>query len=423
MLKTGTRIKDGLSFLLCAGVLLAPLAAAARGEEPATRAPAQKASRPGPHAVPSREAVEKERAVNAAKALLEKHLQQYIEQTDGMLRSRIEGLKGFFEERKEGAPLYASAVLDLSAKGRMAGSLLESFFTQAGQALGVASNTGAGNGTDSFTAFARRSFRANVLDPDKAKGELERTVAAFRDDMAEAEARLLVALGIDIPDDAIERGRSSPDLRAELAALQLCDAVAGDGVDDATSDFGTSLGMFVVSNILGNEVAKMATPEDASRARKFGTNIVTGVAVDAALDRGVKALGYDPEAAVVARTKAGIDRIRSAVIDGDPALGQVYPTLSYYRRMHPDSAVRQACQRADEGVERGANLGLNARLQRVRNERFRGLWKALMTHIAGPEAASSPFLMYGVLDASQCSPADQVIRWADSLVTKYAATR
>ncbi|WP_422927515.1 hypothetical protein [Singulisphaera sp. PoT] len=357
--------------------------------------------------------------VGATKFRLEKALDQYLEETEERLRIRMDGLKGFFEARKEGAPLFASAVLDLGAKGRLAGSFLESFATQAGRALGL---TSGGDGPDGFTLFVRRAFSENVLDRGAAVREMQRALAGFREDLVESEARLLVSLGVDVPDDAIARGLAMPDLRHELAALDLCDAMIAEGVDGASTDLGASLGMFVVSNFLGDQLAKRATPEDASRPRQFGTNIAAGIAVEAALGEGVKAMGYDPEKALANRTRAGIDNICTAVIEGDNSMGAIYPTLSIFRRSHPDAAVRLACQRADEAVTRASNLGLRERLRWMRNERYRSLWKSLMTHLIGPEAASSPLLMYIPLDAGRCSPPDQIIRWAESIVGAFGAS-
>ena len=185
------------------------------------------------------------------------------------------------------------------------------------------------------------------------------------------------------------------------------------------TDLTVGLGSYIVSNLIGDKVAQQITPKDTSNAGRFAVNVATGLAVDKALEQGIKAMGYDPERDVAARTAAGIDRIRGAIIDGDPEVVKVYPDLSTFRRMHPDQSVRDACRRADEALERAANLGLRLRLTKVRNERYRGLWTALMSHLCGPEAARSPFLMYEPLDAEKCSPAGDITRWAGE-ITRWA---
>ena len=111
------------------------------------------------------------------------------------------------------------------------------------------------------------------------------------------------------------------------------------------------------------------------------------------------------------------------LIDGDPASLRFYPHLSAFRRMHPDRAVREACQRADEAVMRTGNLGLHERLKRLHNDRYRRLWAVLTAHLVDPEAAKSPFLMYGSLDADKVSPAENIIRWADSITVEYGGNK
>lgn len=360
-------------------------------------------------------AVKEKLSAAAAGALLEKHINRFGEETEKLLDARLNGLKGFFEERKQGSPLYASQTLDMNAKFRAAGAVVETFFTKIGEALGAEPSSE----PDSFSTYARQCFQENVLDPAKARQAMEQAIVGFRGDVAEAEGRLLVALKADIGDDVIDGGPAVLDVDAEASVLALCEALVNATVDDAIGDLGASLGMFVVSNVVGDMVAKRVTPDDASRSRRVATNLAAGVAVDAALEKGIRAAGYDPEGKVVAKVNTGIDRIRAEIIDGDPNMAEIYPTLSFFRRTHPDPAVRSACQRADETVAQAANLGLRERLRRMRNECSRRLWKALMTQLAGPDAAASPFLFYQPLAADQCSPPDQIIRWANALTNIY----
>lgn len=353
----------------------------------------------------------------AADALLEKALNDFLNETEKRLDSRMGGIKGFFEDRKAGAPLYASEVLGLGAKGRLAGSYAESFFGKIGELFGVAPSME----PDSFLLFVRRSFREKVLEQADVERAVDEATRGFLDDIAEAEGQLLVVLNVDVDDDAIGGTSRAPDLRVELAVLDQFDGLTQEVAEAADGDLKATAGMFVVSAVVSNEVSKHVTPEKASKGRRLATDLATGLAVDEALSRGAKALGHDPETAITGKVKAGLDQVRVAIIDGDPDLAKIYPTLSIFRRTHPDEHVRLACQRADEAVVKVARLGVKERLRRVRNERYRTLWKALMTALAGEEAARSPFLMYTPLDPKECSPPEEIIRWADDLTGRFTA--
>ena len=151
---------------------------------------------------------------DAARALLNRHLEQFLQETEAMLESRLSRVKTYFDERKDGTRPFARQVLSLDAKLRMTGDVGEAIFDGIGQLFGAAPSTQ----PDSFTPYVRRCFQEKVLDPAKVREALDEAVAGYRGDVAEAEGRLLVALRADIPQDAIGLGGSSPNLAAEVRA-------------------------------------------------------------------------------------------------------------------------------------------------------------------------------------------------------------
>jgi len=358
---------------------------------------------------------ERDQKAELSKAALDAALDGYINESEAALDARMADLRSFFEERKGGSRRFAQSVLGIEGKLMVGGGVLSDLIDEISVAGGGARKPSALN------KYVKDLFRKDVLDPAQAKQAVDEAVSGFLGDLAGSEARLLVKLKADLGDDQLALPRSLPTM--EGIGREHYEATIRETVNGAVTDLGVSLAMFVASNIVSDKIVDKALPKDTSKGGRFIAGILTGIAVDMAVDKAAKEAGYDPEKALAAKTAVGIDRICQSIIDGDPTVLQFYPTLKVLRRMHPDEAVREACQRADEAVKRSANLGLREQLRNLRNDRHRRLWRVLTGHLVGPEAASSPFLMYTPLDAAKTSPAADIIRWADSITTIYGGTK
>jgi hypothetical protein len=350
--------------------------------------------------------------VALGKQALEAALESYATESEAALESRMADLRSFFEERKSGTRRFAQSMLGIEGKVMVSGLAMQELLDAA---------SGNSNKPSVLRKYVGDHFRSDVLDPATIKREVDRAVSGFLGDLAGIEARLLVRLKADIGDGELSIPRSLPNM--EGVGKRQYDAMIGSTIDAALADIGVSLGMFVASNYVSGKIVDKAAPKEASKGGKFLVNLIVGIAVDKLLEEAAKGAGYDPEKKLADGAADGIDRIRGAVIDGDPALARFYPTLKVLRRMHPEVAVREACEQADESVKRYANLGLHERLRGLRNDRYRRLWVVLTARIVGEEAAKSPFQMYTPLDAQKCSPPDAIIRWADSITDFYGGKR
>jgi hypothetical protein len=372
--------------------------------------------RPGSGLVPPPPPVRAKAAkAGFSKEALNDALDRYFGESDAALDARLADLKGFFEDLKPDGRLFAQSVLGVWGK------LDAGTYVLADVVYNIGSLFGEMPKPPSLSNYVRDRFRAEVLDPEKAKQAVDDAVAGFLGDLAGIEGKLLVDLRADLGDDQLNLPASPP--KIQVIRGDHFNAMIGDMADTASKDLAASLAMYVVSNVIGDKIADRVTPEDASKGRKLLSNVAIGIAVDKALEEGVRAAGYDPESAIAVRIAAGLDQIRSSLIDGDPAARRFYPHLSIYRRTHPDEAVRDACLRADEAVVRSANLGLHLRLQRLRNDRCRRLWTVLTGRLIGPEAARSPFLMYQPLDPATVAPPEEIIRWANKITTGYGGSQ
>lgn len=350
------------------------------------------------------------------KAALDAALDRYVSESEAALTARMAELRSFFDERKAATPGFAQSVLGMRGKVEAGATVLGDLLNQFATSFGAARSQ-----PRWLDNYVNNTFRDEVLDPAKAKRAVDDAVSGFLGDLAAIEARLLVRLKADIGDADVDLPRLLTGMNG--IGGEQCEAMIRDTVDIAVKDLVVSLGMFVVSNIVSDKLVEKTAPKDMSKGGKLVASIVAGVAVDAALDKAAKEAGYDPEKALAAKVSAGIDQMSRLLIDGDPAVLKLYPTLSIFRRMHPDQAVRDACKQADEAVTLNGNPGLHERLRRLRNDRYRRLWTVLMGRLFGPEAAKSPFLMYEPLDAAKCSPAGDIIRWAHSINTVYGGNK
>ena len=324
-------------------------------------------------------------------------LLSYIEDSNAALSSRLAVLRSFFEKQKGGTRRFAQSVLGMRGKVEATATIVGDLFNQLATAFGAPRSS-----PQFLDDYVTNCFRNEVLDPDKAKQAVDDAVTGFLGDLVEIEARLLVRLKVDIGDADLALPGSLRN-RGGIGDGQY-ETMIRDTVDIAVKDLGVSLGMFVVSNLVSDKIVENTAPQDMSKAGRLAAGIATGIAVDAALDKAMKQAGYDPEMVLAAKVAAGIDQMSRRLIDGDPAVLGFYPDLSIFRRMHPDRAVRDACERADETLVRNTNIGLFTRMERLRNDRYRRLWTVLTRHLFGPAAAKSPFLMYTPLDAARPAP-------------------
>lgn len=345
-------------------------------------------------------------------------LDRALGESSDAIKARLKALEEFFAERKAGARPFAQAVLGMEGKGRAAASFGAMAIGGIAGLLGEKPQAP----PDALTPYVRQRFRALVLDPEQVKQAIEDAMSGFLGDLTEIEGRLLVDLRADIGDSMLDLRGAMPDVRAEAAAGGQHEAIISDTLDTASKDLAVSLGMFVVSNFLGGKLADQVTPQDAPPAVQFMASLLTGVAVDKALDQAARQAGYDAEGSVVAKTTAGIDRIRTLVIDGDPNAVPRYVALYRLREQHPNAEVRATCGQAVDVLERTTNLGLRNRLVMLHNERSRRRTAVLTAHLFGPEAAKTRVSLYSPLDPKDVPPATNVIRYAQETIALYGGS-
>lgn len=349
------------------------------------------------------------------KEVLDAALQRYLDESEAALAARMTELRAFFDERKAATPGFAQAVLGTWGKFQMTGSMLANGINI------VSTRFGGKRVKPLFDKFVADTFREKVLDPAMVRKAVDAAISGYRGDLAEIEARLLVSVKADIGEAELDLPKLLPG--GAVIGMKQFEAVISDSVDLAVKDLGVSIGMFVASNVISDKIVEKTASKDMSKTERLVTGQAVNLAVDAALEKAIREAGYDPEKILALKVAAGIDQMSRLLIDGDPALDKLYPNLFYCRLMHPHAAVRTACNRANATLVKNANFGLVNRLSRLRYDRYRRLWTVLTTHFLGADAAKSPFLMYTPLDAAKCSPAEQIIRWADSITEAYGGTK
>jgi hypothetical protein len=104
----------------------------------------------------------------------------------------------------------------------------------------------------------------------------------------------------------------------------------------------------------------------ASSWRTLGVGLVVALALDAVVNRIIKAAGYDAEEKVAERVAQMLDELGSTITDGDPEARATLEKLKAMQRDDPDQEVRAASAEAVKSIEAGTQLyGIRRELTKI----------------------------------------------------------
>lgn len=282
--------------------------------------------------------------------------------SEAAVAEKLNDLDGFFRARRAGVPAFAADVLSLSGKWRYVKSKMPTA------------------DDDAHLKYLNERFEQYVFPTAELRQSLESVVGGYLSRLAGLESQLLVDVRADLSDSAFavpgapQLVPSEAAWRADFA--RMIDSVAADVARDV--GVGASL---TTASLVGGEVAaqiavRVATAVAtrlgvsagvlsagaASSWATFGIGLVAAVVVDYALEKAVKAAGYDPVERIAARVNAILDQVQSMLVNGDPDAVATYAKLSTLARDDPDATVRDECRRAAAAIEQGGGLGLRREL-------------------------------------------------------------
>jgi len=289
--------------------------------------------------------------------------------SEAAVDAKLAELADFLRDRRTGVPAFAAEVMSLSGKWKFVKSKLPSAED------------------DVHLRYLHEQFERSVFSTAALKQTVESTVGGYLSRVQGLEAQLLVDVRADLA-DASTAAPGTPRLATDDAQLQadferLLQRVAGD----VSQDVGVGVSLTTASLVGGEVAAHVAVRVATAVAARLGTSagilgvgaasswgtfglgLVAAVAVDVALNKAVKAAGYDPVEAVAARVNAVLDQVQTMLIDGEPEAAATYAKLLNMAETDDDPEVRAACRRAALAIERSGKLGLRRELMEMHKAR------------------------------------------------------
>ncbi len=288
---------------------------------------------------------------------------------EAALVEELRTIDDFFRERGAETRAFAESVLSFEGKWQFVKSKLPTAED------------------DQHLRYLNERFEAHVFRLDELRQVVESAVGAYGSRLQGIENQLLVdvradlsssELGVDVPPRFVSTG---DEFRRRYAAL--LDVVSAD----VARDFNVAVSR-EVSSLVAGEAAAMTAVRIASAVASrlgvsagvlgagaasgwatFGAGLVAAVVVDAALNRVIRAAGYDPVAQIQEKIDAVLRDVRGLLVEGDPEAVAAYDKLRRLAGDDPDAEVRRECAAAVRAIEAGGSLGLRRELDRLRQAR------------------------------------------------------
>ena len=287
-------------------------------------------------------------------------------QASAALDKHLATIHAFLDERSQhGARAFAERLVSLRGKWEL-----------------VKGEIGNAGGYSAFlqAAFAEHLFKAEeleqavnaavqgfVLELDSIEQEL---LVRLRRDLADDELPVLTVLPALRSDELLQRhyhelsARVTQDLRTDLAYVAGREALSWTVLPELANAL-TRKALTAVALRAGFSAATLSA-STAFSAVTFGASIVACIVLDYALDRIIKAAGYDAEAKVAARITELLDELGRTITDGDPQARATLDKLKAMQRDDPDQEVRADCVEAIRSIEAGTQLhGLRRELANI----------------------------------------------------------
>lgn len=288
---------------------------------------------------------------------------------DAALVEELATIDEFFRERIPHSRAFAEEVLSLSGKWTFVKSKLPTA------------------DDDAHLRYLNEKFEQHVFRVDDLRAVVESAVGGYLSRVEGIENQLLVnvradlssgELGVDVPPrfvTAAEEFRRRYDtLLSKVAADVAGDFNVGVG-RELTSLVAGEVGAAVAVRIASAVASRLGMSAGvlgagaASGWATFGVGLVAAVVIDVALNKVIRAAGYDPVEKVQQNVEAVLGQARGLIVDGDPDAVAVYEKLRRMQTDDPDPTVRAECRASADKIEIGGHLGLRRELKRLQTGR------------------------------------------------------
>ena len=316
---------------------------------------------PAAPAAPDTPEAVRSRAWNKTEPLLE----QADRRVASALDKHLASIHAFLDQRKPGARAFAGRMLSLRGKWELVKTQI------------------AGDGDQEYAGFLDQAFREHVFTTDDVEQAVAAAVRGYLAELESIEDDLLVRLRADLADDDLPRTvipalgsdqalrshyhalsqRVAQDLRTDLAVVAGRELFLWQATNVAT-DLTLKAGAAVAARlgVSGTILAAGA----ASTWRTLGVGLVVALVLDAAVNRIIKAAGYDAEERIAERVAETLCDLGRTITDGDPEARATLQQLKAMQRDDPDHEVRAACTEAIASIEAGTRLyGLRGELSKL----------------------------------------------------------
>ena len=303
---------------------------------------------------------------------VELHLKDADASEAKIVERQLEGVREFFNERKQGTAAFADSALSLGGKWAW---LKGAVTFDDGQ---------------SHRRFLRESFEEHLFRGEELRAVLNAAVTSTLAEIRGLENTLLAQIRADLAESDLLVGNGLPALQSEEVFFRAYEQAAKDVLSVMARDLGVTIGRevvaFVAADIATKVVARLGVSAGilgagaASGVATLGVGIGAGLLVDMILDWILRRMGHDPVGEVARKVGESLDQTRDFLTEGIPDAVRTYARLRHLERNDWFSNVRSECRQAADKVERGGHLGLRHELlklcegqSRVRREALRRL--------------------------------------------------
>jgi len=233
-----------------------------------------------------------------------------------LLEGRLASVRAFFARARKGAPPFAEEALSWSGKWALIKNKL-----RIGEREGHAK-------------FLAEAFGKHVFSGEALQAVLEDAVKGFLSDLDGIENELLIKLRADLADEELRQGRPTL-VQSDDAFGQEYRRLAADVKNTLEHDLKVTAGReavsFVAMDVAASVVLRVAAAAAAelgleagilgtgaaSGVATLGIGLVAAVIVDYAAGYVLKWAGYAPEQAIAGKVVQAIDKVETALLDGD----------------------------------------------------------------------------------------------------------
>jgi hypothetical protein len=297
----------------------------------------------------------------------------------------------FFAEHRDGARLFAKAVLSLRGKWKY-----------------VRTRRVFGGDSEEHALFLDEKFREHVFAPEDLSAVVKSSIGDYVRAIQGLENKLLVTCRTELAelDPLVDAAISGLDDSKAFAATyeKMLARLVPEVTRGARGDLGLFVGSLVAAEVTEQLVMRLgraiATRLGVSAgilgagatggAASAGLTIGLAVVIDMGVERLLRLTGSDATSKVTARVEESLDDLRDLILDGDATAVAAYHKIRARRETFPTAEGRKKIAAALDQMETKGDLGLRRMLFQLHYERARLREAALRKLILEGEAADQP---------------------------------